>query len=88
MVMPKGGLYILRRVVDHTELLRNANLIDNPECFKHCKGALCSVELRLGLTQSARAVACTALVGSPHFLLAAPACFLCPPECVQVCGRT
>lgn len=28
------GLYVIKRVDDNVELLRNAKLIDNPECFE------------------------------------------------------
>lgn len=32
------GLYVIKRVDDNTELLRNAKLIDNPACFARYTG--------------------------------------------------
>jgi hypothetical protein len=33
------GLYVIQRTDSNTELLRNAKLIDNPECFLPCQAA-------------------------------------------------
>jgi hypothetical protein len=32
------ALYVIQRVDDHNELLRNGKLIDNPECFRRYTG--------------------------------------------------
>jgi len=32
------GLYVIKRVDDNTELLRNSKLIENSECFIRCEG--------------------------------------------------